>query len=442
MRADGSSKFPKGNQWGYFPAFSAGWRISDESFFKNNINFINDLKLTGGWGVLGNQNVGDLQYLAIIGVGQNYNFGTTPVNGSVVTSLPNPNITWERAEMSNISLQFGLLKNKITGTVTYFDKNTKDMLIPFALTETYGIATIPNQNIGTLNNHGIEAEANYNGSAGKFTYSIGANASFIKNKVTYLFGNKDAYISSTIYGRQLLETSRTYEGEPIASFYGFKTDGLYQTQKDIDDDPNTTNDDRSNIKPGDVRFVDQNGDGKIDESDRVYLGNPNPKIVYGINGSASFKGFDLNFSFAGVSGVSLYNADRVAGLDATGVFNWYADEMNRWHGEGTSNSVPRLSKSNVHNNYRSSDLWVENGSYLALKNISIGYTISKLKVSSVNLPDIRVYTSCFNVFYITKYTGYTPELGYTDPNNNRQRGVDLAQYPSARTFTFGASFNF
>ncbi len=447
VRADGSSKFPKGNQWGTFPAFSLGWRISDENFFKNNISFINDLKLTGGWGELGNQNVGDLQYLAIIGVNQNYNFGTTPVNGVAVTSLPNPYITWERAEMTNISLEFGLLNNKITGTVTYFDKNTKDMLIPFAITETYGIALIPNQNIGTMNNHGIEAEATYQGTAGSFTYSIGANASFIKNKVTYLFGNKDAYINSTLYGRQLLETSRTYEGQPISSFYGFKTNGLYQNQKDIDTDPNIANDDRTDIKPGDVRFVDQNGDGVIDDQDRVYLGNPNPKVVFGINGSASFKGFDLGFSFAGVSGVSLYNADRVAGLDATGVFNWYADQLNRWHGEGTSNSVPRLSKQNLHNNYRSSDLWIEDGSYLSLKNVAIGYTFNKLKISDVALPAIRIYASCYNAFYITKYTGFTPELGYTpDANgnitNNRQRGVDIAQYPSARTFTFGASLNF
>lgn len=441
MRADGSSKFPKNNQWGYFPAFSAGWRISDESFFKG-VSFISDLKLTGGWGVLGNQSVGDLQYLAIIGVGQNYNFGTTPVNGAAVTSLSNPSITWERAEMTNISLEYSLLKNKITGTVTYFDKNTKDMLIPFAFTETYGIASIPLQNIGTLNNHGVEIDATYRAGVGAFTYSIGANASFIKNKVTYLFGNKDAYINSPIYGRQLLETSRTYEGQPIASFYGFKTAGLYQSQKEIDEDANTVNDDRSNIKPGDVRFVDQNGDGIINEDDRVYLGNPNPKVVYGINGSASFKGFDLSFSFSGAAGVSLYNADKVAGLDATGVFNWYSEQLNRWTGEGTSNSVPRLSKLNLHNNYRSSDLWVENGSYIALKNVSIGYTFNQLKAGAVKLPDVRLYVSCFNAFYITPYSGFTPELGYTDGANNRQRGVDLAQYPSARTFTFGASLNF
>ncbi len=441
VRADGSSKFPTNKQWGYFPAFSAGWRISDETFFKRSVSFINDLKLTGGWGELGNQAVPDLQYLAIIGNGLNYNFGNAPVNGSAVVSLPNPNITWERAQMTNISLEFGLLKNKLTGTVTYFDKNTKDMLIPYSIVETYGIAGIPNQNIGTLNNHGIEAELTYRNTVGDFTYSIGANASFIKNKVTLLYGDKKNYIGSVIYGRQLLETSRTYEGEPIASFYGFKTNGLYQNQKDIDADAGIANDDnKANIQPGDVRFVDQNGDGKIDDADRVYLGNPNPKAVFGINGSAGFRHFDLSFSFAGVSGVSLYNADRVAGLDATGVFNWYADQLNRWHGEGTSNSVPRLTRRNLNNNYRSSDLWIEDGSYVALKNVSLGYTFSNLHIRDTKLPGARIYVSCYNAFYITGYSGYTPELGYTD--GNRQRGVDVAQYPSARTFTVGASLNF
>lgn len=440
MRADGSSKFPVNKQWGYFPAFSAGWRVSDEAFMEDKLDFINDLKITGGWGQLGNQAVPDLQYLAIIGTNVNYNFGNSPAQGTAAISLANPNITWERAEMTNISLEFGLLGSKITGTVTYFDKNTKDMLIPYSIVETYGIAGIPNQNIGTLNNHGIELDLSYQNRRGPFTYAISANASFVKNKVTLLYGDQKNYIGSAIYGRQLLETSRTYEGQPIASFYGFKTNGLYQTQKDIDNDPNTSNDDKSRIRPGDVRFVDQNGDGKVNDEDRVYLGNPNPKAVFGLNGSAGYKHFDFSFSFAGVSGISLYNADRVAGLDATGVFNWYKDQLNRWHGEGTSNSIPRLTRRNLNNNYRSSDLWVEDGSYLALKNITLGYTFSNLRVSDTKLPDARIYVSCFNAFYITGYSGFTPELGYTD--GNRQRGVDVAQYPSARTFTVGASLTF
>jgi TonB-linked SusC/RagA family outer membrane protein len=454
IRADGSSKFPDDGRWGYFPAFSAGWRISEESFFKDNVNFISNLKLTGGWGQLGNQSVPDFQYLSIIRTsGILYAFGpnTDVVDGAFVVSLANPNITWERAEMTNISLEFGLLKNQLTGTITYFDKNTKDMLIPYSLVETYGAnvnlsfgsgnVTIPNQNLGTLNNHGFEIDLNYQNRAGEFGYSIGANASFIKNKVTKLYGTDADYISSVLYGRESLETSRTYEGQPISSFYGFKTDGIYQNQGEIDKDNNITNDpQKPSIKPGDVRFVDINSDGVIDDDDRVNLGDPNPSAVIGINGSFDYKNFDLSLSFAGAFGFELYNADRMAGLDATQVFNYYKEQNNRWHGEGTSNSIPRLGRVNVNNNYRSSDLWVENGDYLALKNLSIGYTFQNKKIGTVPLPVIRLYATCYNVFYITDYSGYTPELGYTD--GNKQRGVDVAQYPSVRTFTFGASFNF
>ncbi|THU33028.1 TonB-dependent receptor [Niastella caeni] len=455
MRADGSSKFPKGKQWGYFPAFSAGWRISDENFFKDNVSFINSLKITGGWGQLGNQNVPAYQYLGIVTRGGSstiyaFGTGTTVVDGAFITSLGNPEITWERAEMTNISLEFATLHNKLTGTVTWFNKNTKDMLIPYPLVETYGagsgyvpggVVIVPNQNIGTLNNKGVEVELGYQDKVGELGYSVSVNAAFIKNKVTKLYGNNKDYIGAAFYGRQSLETSRTYEGQPIASFYGYKTGGLYQNQSDIDKDPNITNDpNKANIKPGDVRFIDQNGDGIIDGKDRVNLGDPNPGATYGINGSAWYKGFDCSFSFSGVMGVELYNADRMAGLDGTQVFNMYQEALGRWHGEGTSNSIPRLSRNNANQNNRSSDLWIEKGNYLALKNISLGYTFRKLKIADASLPDTRVYVSCYNAFILTPYSGYTPELGYTD--GNRQRGVDVAQYPPSRTLMIGASFNF
>ncbi len=460
MRADGSSKFAPGKRWGYFPAFSAGWRISDEKFFAH-VKSINTLKLTGGWGQLGNQNIGDFQYLGTIGVGggggtggggYSYNFGTGTVNqnGAYVTGLANPNITWEKASLTNISLEFGILDNHVTGTVTYFDKNTRDMLVLAQLVETYGAQrslpddggniTLPNVNQGELNNHGVELELNYKGHAGKFNFTVGANGAFLRNKVTRLYGNS-TYLGSTSYGRENVDISRTYEGQPIASFYGFKTNGLYQTQSDIDKDANIANDpNKGNIQPGDVRFVDQNGDGVIDDKDRVRLGDPNPHFVYGVNGSVTYGHFDLIFSFAGVAGVQLYNADRLSGIDASQNFNWYAEENGRWHGAGTSNSIPRLTRDNLNNNYRSSDLWVQNGAYLSLKSVALGYTFSKQRIANVDLPDIRIYVSGYNLFYITKYTGYTPELGYT--GGNLQRGVDVAQYPQARNFTIGGTINF
>jgi len=457
MRADGSSIFAPGKQWGYFPAFSAGWRISDEKFYGDAIkNIFNSLKLTGGWGELGNQNVLPFQYLSTLGYGSSYGYAlgtnTAIQNGAFVTQLANPNISWEAGSETNIALEFSALKNRLNGSVTYFNKNTTHMLIQVPIVETFGAQValpddpgninLPDINAGEMNNHGVEIELNYTNTAlaGKLKYSFAANGSFITNKVTKLYG-ENGYIASTPYGRENVDISRTYEGLPIASFFGFKTAGLYQTQQQIDSDPYLRNDpNKGNIKPGDVRFVDINGDGVINDADRVNLGNPNPKFVYGFHGSLSYKSFDFSFNFAGAAGFELYNADRLAGLDGTEVFNWYAEQLGRWHGPGTSNTIPRLTNTNLNDNYRSSDLWVENGDYLSLKSVSLGYTFVKKTLVGVQLPDIRLYLTSYNVLMFTGYKGYTPELGYT--NGNAQRGVDVAQYPSARNITIGASANF
>jgi TonB-dependent starch-binding outer membrane protein SusC len=467
LRADGSSKFAKGKRWGYFPAFSAGWRVSEEKFYGSDLKkVINSVKLTGGWGQLGNQNVGDFQYLSIIGVGSggglggggySYNLGTntTNINGAYITSLSNPNITWERAVTTNATLEMTALDNHLAGTFTWFNKNTSDMLIPYQIVETFGAQdnlpddpgniSLPDYNLGEINNHGIEVELNYQNQAGKVNYSFGVNGTFLHNKVTKLYGNS-TYLASTPYGRENVDISRTYEGQPIASFYGFRADGLYQSQSDIDKDPNVANDpNKANIKPGDVRFRDINGDGMISDSDRVRLGDPNPHFVFGFHGSVGYAGFDLAVNFVGATGFELYDADRLSGLDATQVYNWYADQKNRWHGAGTSNSIPELSINNLNNNYRSSNLWVFKGDYLSLKSLSLGYTVPKLMIRDWQLPQTRFYVSSYNVFMLTKYPGYTPELGYTNPGTSTpglQKGVDLAQYPAARSFTVGATINF
>lgn len=444
FRADGSSKFPPGNQWGYFPAFSAGWRISDESFFKNNVRFVSNLKLTGGWGILGNQNVDEFQYLAPITRDRRYSFGENPVTGIWNARLSNPDITWEKAHMTNISLEAGFLENRLNATVTWFNKNTLDMLVPAPEMDLHGTADIPDRNIGALNNRGWEVEVNYQNNSERFTYSVGANASFIKNKVTRLYEH-DSYIGASSYGRQAQEISRTYEGQPIASFYGWKTGGIYQTQDEINKDPNIQNDPRkAGIKPGDVRFQDVNGDGIINEGDRTYLGNPNPDITYGIQGSAAYKGFDLSVSFAGVSGIKLYNADKMQGMDPTYSYNMYAEALERWHGAGTSNSVPRMTLQNTNQNYRTSDRFVENGDYFSLRNISLGYMLPAKIWGHSGIADARVYVAAQNLFIITNYSGLNPELGFANPttDGNRQRGVDVATYPQSRTFTFGATINF
>lgn len=444
FRVDGSSKFLKGKRWGYFPAVSLGWRLSEESFMKD-ISWIDNLKLVGGWGLLGNQDVADLQYLTAmkknIDYGNKYTFGTNKVGGARITSLANTNITWEKTSMTNIGIDGFFLNQKLSASVTWFDKKTFDMLVPTVVVGTIGRATIPDSNIGEIRNNGWEVELGYrqNFSSG-FNYNINFNASFVKNKILKLYGDNN-YIGSVTYGRQEQEISRSYEGKPIASFYGWKTNGLYQNRTEIENDPNIKNDPRkSMITPGDVRFVDINGDGVIDEKDRTYIGDPNPNVILGFQAQLGYKGFDLSMNIIGSFGADLYNADRMQGLDPSYSYNMYGETLNRWHGEGTSNSIPKMTTRRTNLNHRTSDLFIENGDFLKLRNITLGYVLPKGLLQKVSINNLRIFASVENLFTITPYSGYSPEIGYTD--GNKQKGVDYAQYPQSRKFTIGLNLNF
>lgn len=444
VRSDGSSKFAPGNQWGYFPAFSAGWRISEEDFFKNTLPAFSNFKLTGGWGRLGNQNVASLQYLALINSTFRYAFGNggvqNQVSGAAQSRLANLNIGWETAEMSNFGLEAGLFKNSLYFSANYFIKDTKKMLLAPPSVGTIGTATIPDQNVGQLRNRGLELEASYRKTVGQVTFNLSGNATFIKNKITRL-STPGGFLATQLYGRGQQEIVRTYEGQPYGTFYGYKTDGLYQNQGEIDSDANIANDSRrtdGQIKPGDVRFLDLNNDGIVDDDDRTIIGSPQPKINYGFSAGANFKGFDLNLFFVGVGGSKIYNADRMQGLDASYPFNLYSEEKDRWHGEGTSNTIPRVSIDNANRNYRPSDLFIEKGDFLRLKNMTLGYNIPKNAISKLKMTQARIYVTGQNIVTFTKYTGLNPELGYV----NGQLNVDYAQYPLARTWTIGATVSF
>jgi len=453
-RTDGSSRFPSGNRWGSFPAFSAGWRISEESFLKNALPFVSNLKLTGGWGRLGNQNVNSLQYLALIkngGTYNNYAFGDgqaqNQVKGSAQARIPNPNIGWETAEMTNFGLDAGFLDNRILFTGAYFIKDTKHMLLSPPSLGTLGKATIPDQNVGQLRNKGLELEISYRKATGDFTFTLSGNATFIQNKVTQLL-TPGSFLASQTYGRTDQEITRTYEGNPYGTFYGWVADGLYQNQSQINSDPGIANDPRKTdqIHPGDVRFKDLTGDGVIDDKDRTILGSPQPKITYGINANMAYKGFDLNLFFLGVGGVDIYNADRMQGLNAAYPFNLYQEATGRWNGEGTSTSIPRLSSTDPNLNFRTSSLFIESGAFFRLKNITLGYTVPKKLSDALRMSQARFYVSGQNVFTLTKYKGLNPELGYADGTRTSgqytQVNVDYAQYPLSRTFTVGATISF
>lgn len=443
VRRDGSSRFAPDNRWGTFPAVSVGWRISREKFFEN-IDAISFLKITGGWGQLGNQQVANLQYLALVASGRRYAFGAdgrTQVVGASLSRIPNENISWETAEMLNFGLEIGLLDNRLFGTVNYFIKDTKDMLLAPPTVGTIGQTDVPDQNVGELRNQGLEIELSFRRSLGDFTYNLSGNAAFIQTEVTKLFDGN--FLGSQFYGRPNQEIARTFEGEPIGTFFGWTTDGIYQNEGEISNDPNLANDPRrvaGLIQPGDVRFQDLNGDGIIDDEDRTIIGDPTPDVTYGLNAGFGYKGFDFNLFFLGVAGIDIYNADRMQGLDASYPFNLYAEAENRWAGEGTSNSIPRAAVNRDNLNFRTSDLFVENGSFLRLKNLTLGYTLPSSLTRNIGMTNLRFYATGQNVFTITDYSGLDPELGYTD--GNLQRNVDYAQYPQARTWVFGLTAGF
>ncbi|MCE7067904.1 TonB-dependent receptor [Dyadobacter sp. CY326] len=444
VRSDGSSKFAPGNQWGVFPAFSLGWRLSEETFFKNALPIFSNFKLTGGWGQLGNQNVVSLQYLALINSTYRYAFGNggvqNQVSGAAQSRLANLNIGWETAEMSNFGLEAGLFKNSLYFSANYFVKDTKKMLLAPPSVGTIGSATIPDQNVGQLRNQGLELEASYRHTVGQVTFNVSGNATFIKNRITKL-ATPGGFLATQLYGRGQQEIVRTYEGQPYGTFYGYKTDGIYQNASEIDRDANIANDPRrtdGQIKPGDVRFVDLNSDGIVDDQDRTIIGSPQPKINYGFSAGANYKGLDFTLFFVGVGGVSIYNADRMQGLDASYPFNLYADALNSWSKEGSSNTIPRVSINNANRNYRPSDLFVEKGDFLRLKNLTLGYTIPKTAASKLKMSQARIYVTGQNLITFTKYSGLNPELGYV----NGQLNVDYAQYPLARTWTIGATISF
>ena len=436
VRSDESSKFGDGNKRGVFPAVSVGWRVSDESFF-DDVTFMDNFKITAGWGELGNQNIPSFQYLARIGRGQKYSFGpdgSNQVIGANQVSFANPDVTWETVVMTNIGASMTFLDDRLSANFNYFIKDTEDMLLSPPTIGSQGNTPSPFLNIGEIRNKGLEIELGWsNDSNEDFSYSIDANAAFVDNEVTRLV--EGSFLGSRFYGRPNQEIARTIVGNPIATFYGWRADGLFQAQGDID-----SHADQPGAVPGDVRFKDLNNDGVIDADDREIIGSPHPKVTYGINTNFNYKAFDLNMFFLGVGGVEIYNADRMQGLDASYPFNLYSDITGRWTGPGTSNSIPRVSTLRTNLNHRTSDLFVESGDFLRLKNITLGYTLSAETIEKMGLSRVRLYVSGQNVFTITGYSGLDPELGLTD--DNLQQNVDFAQFPQARTFLLGVNIGF
>jgi len=435
FRADGSSRFGANNKFGYFPSFSVGWKISQESFLKG-AEWMNNLMLRGGWGSLGNQ--GSLPNYAFTGTVTpfvNYTFGEAQAvaNGQAPTGVGNPDLKWEATKETNLGLDFTGFGNKVTASLDWYNKKTTDVLLQVPLAGYSGIEQFPYVNGGSVLNKGLEFMLGYtNKTAGGLDYSFSGNIAYNSNKVLAL-SNAGGAIFTRIRFQGLVGVTQV--GSPIASFYGWKTDGIFQNQADISKSAFQS----AGTAPGDWKFVDLNNDGVINALDQTIIGDPWPKFTYGFNSSFAYKGFDLKLTLQGVYGNEIFFASKYH-LESTSYHNYDRFILeNRWTGPGTSNIAPRMNASDPNVNMRSSDFYVKDGSYLRVKNIQLGY---KVPQSLVHIRSLKVYASIANALTFTKYPGFDPEIGTNRENNPFYVGIDESNYPVARTYTIGFNMGF
>lgn len=439
VRRDGSSRFGEGNKYGIFPSASLAWRISEEDFFKN-IHFINDMKLRAGYGVTGNQEIGNYSFASNLNTIK-YNFNNNVVSAVVPTVMPNPSVQWEQQEQANIGFDATMFNQRVDVTVDAYLKKTNKMLVPMAVPVSTGYSDVyvPSINAGKMENKGVEVTVNSRNLTGKLTWNTSFNISFNQNKVVSI--NDTIPMSSGSIGLNQ-NLALIQAGQPINFFYGFKTDGIFQSQAEVDSHAVQVpgNDPYNRTSAGDIRFVDLNNDGVINDKDRTYLGNPNPTVIFSLNNSFSFQGFDLSIFLQGIAGNEICNANRFWSEAMAVAQNQTTETLNRWTGPGTSNAMPRAVFNDPNKNTRPSDRYIEDGSYLRVKNVTLGYTIPKLLMKKAHISSARIYISAQNLLTLTKYKGFDPEISASNVNGaSVVNGIDNSVYPVTRTFTIGVN---
>ncbi|PSK84808.1 SusC/RagA family TonB-linked outer membrane protein [Prolixibacter denitrificans] len=441
FRADASSKFPKENRWGYFPSVALGWKISKESFLEN-ATWLTNLKLRAGWGQIGNQNIGSYPYQETMNGNSQYRylFGMTPTidQGYVVTGMVDQSIKWETVESLNFGVDASFFDDRLQTTIDWYNKKTKDMLVNVPIPYYYGYESGPTSNVGSVKNNGLEVSVSYRDRiSNKLSYNVGFNIATVKNEVLSL-GNGEPIAGGYYYGGN---ATRTEEGEPIGYFYGYKTDGVFQSQQEINNAPVQEGSSNEDLKPGDLKFVDVNGDGVVNDEDKTYLGSPIPKFTYGFNLGITYGAFDLSAFVQGSQGNKIFNAMKthLYNFDET---NKSTDMLNSWTPSNTNTDMPRLNGNDKNNTNRTSDRFVEDGSYARLKNITLGYTLPKSLVQKAGIASLRFYVSGQNLVTITNYSGADPEIGQNSTTNYLSRGVDIGTYPQAQTYVFGVKLGF
>ncbi len=449
VRRDGSSKFAPGNKWGTFPSVSLGWRISEEAFMKDVVA-INELKLRGSIGVTGYNAIGDYDWQPLISANNtNYSFGNASQLGSYFNSLGNTKLSWEETTMKNIGLDLSLFSNKVSLSAEVYSRKTDGLLLRVPLPDSEGYSNSPLANVGSMENKGFELSLGYHIDKKDFKSTITGTFDLVRNKVLSLDTPNATINAGNNADFGGFDITRTEAGHPLQSFFGWQVEKIFQNEGEIAatngaDGNATTPYQNEMTKPGDLKFRDLNNDGKIDANDRTYLGSYLPKFSYGLNYSGTYKNFDFSVFFQGVYGNKIYNGTKVIGQGMLRLFNATTDVLNAWTPGNTNTDVPRAVSGDPNQNARTSDRFLEDGSYLRLKNLTIGYTLPSEKIAKLTnnvLTRARIYFTSQNLLTLTKYSGYDPEIASRN-NNLLTNGVDYGMYPQARTLTFGLNLGF
>ena len=438
IRRDGSSKFGKNNRYGYFPSFSLGWNVAEEKFMEN-VHWLDQLKLRGGYGVLGNQEIDNYQYSSTITTGINYPDGNGGLlQGAFPKNFANPDIKWEETAMTNVGIDFMAFNNRLSLTADYYEKNTKDILLTVPIPISSGGANDPIRNAGKIRNNGFEFNLGWMDQPNPdISYGINLIGSFNKNKVIAM-GSESGSIKGGSTN-QNITTSETKAGYPIGGYWLISTAGYFNSQEEVDAYAKDGKKIQPAAEPGDIKFVDANNDGVINDDDRVFQGSPFPDFTFALNGNMRYKNFDLSIGLQGVLGNKIYNATRQTLEDVTKGSNFLASCLDYWTPENKNASHPRLTWDDPNRNTRAeSDRYLENGSYLRLRSVQLGYTFPQTWFKGA-IQHARVYINAENLFTITSYSGYSPDV---NADNANYRGFDNFIYPTNRTFMLGLNVTF
>lgn len=438
IRRDGSSKFGKNNRYGYFPSFSLGWNVAEEKFMEN-VHWLDQLKLRGGYGVLGNQEIDNYQYSSTITTGINYPDGNGGLlQGAFPKNFANPDIKWEETAMTNVGIDFMAFNNRLSLTADYYVKNTKDILLTVPIPISSGGANDPIRNAGKIRNNGFEFNLGWMDQPNPdISYGINLIGSFNKNKVIAM-GSESGSIKGGSTN-QNITTSETKAGYPIGGYWLISTAGYFNSQEEVDAYAKDGKKIQPAAEPGDIKFVDANNDSVINDDDRVFQGSPFPDFTFALNGNMRYKNFDLSIGLQGVLGNKIYNATRQTLEDVTKGSNFLASCLDYWTPENKNASHPRLTWDDPNRNTRAeSDRYLENGSYLRLRSVQLGYTFPQTWFKGA-IQHARVYINAENLFTITSYSGYSPDV---NADNANYRGFDNFIYPTNRTFMLGLNVTF